>query len=183
MAKKKPVNAQIEAYRQEREASWTEAVRIKVRMDEAIADGYEWLKNRTLELESEIKHLPPEQILFRAANYQASAEWLLLFDDLMNQARQHTQTELDLTRTSAQLHNSLKAAQKAGEAHKENRASKDDVFRWCDENHHLYPKDKDGMASAIAGKVVPHKWRTVRDWITAWSKEKKLRAAGTQDSK
>jgi hypothetical protein len=74
------------------------------------------------------------------------------------------------------------ASVKALKSHKENHDLKEDVFNWCDEHHHQYPKDKDGMATAIAGKVVPLKWRTVRDWITDWAKDRKLRSAGRQDS-
>jgi hypothetical protein len=59
--------------------------------------------------------------------------------------------------------------------HAENRAMKQDVFRWCDE-HLSGSLSMDAAASRIAGSVVPAAWRTVRDWIGEW---KKLRAAGT----
>lgn len=59
--------------------------------------------------------------------------------------------------------------------HKENRSCKKQVFKWLDENMHLY-KSMDDAASAIAGKLVPMKFRTVRQWLTEW---KKLRSAGT----
>lgn len=59
--------------------------------------------------------------------------------------------------------------------HAENRAMKQDVFRWCDE-HMTVQLSMDAAASRVAGTVVPAAWRTVRDWITEW---KKLRSAGT----
>lgn len=58
--------------------------------------------------------------------------------------------------------------------HTENRAAKADVFRWLD-THGATFKSKDAVAEAIAGKVVPYKFRTVRDWVNDWEK---LRSAG-----
>ena len=63
----------------------------------------------------------------------------------------------------------------AAKAHAENRAMKNDVFTWCD-NHMAEYRSMDAAASAVAGKLVPMTWRTVRDWMTAW---KKVRSAGT----
>lgn len=59
--------------------------------------------------------------------------------------------------------------------HKENHAAKEDVFKWLDENMQSY-KSMDDAALAIAEKVVPMKFRTVRQWLTEW---KKIRSAGT----
>jgi len=63
----------------------------------------------------------------------------------------------------------------AAARHSENRAMKQDVFRWCDANMASVPS-MDAAASRVAGIVVPAAWRTVRDWMTEW---KKLRSAGT----
>ncbi|MDH1379321.1 hypothetical protein N5J07_07600 [Comamonas aquatica] len=63
----------------------------------------------------------------------------------------------------------------ANARHKENRDSKADVFEWLDKHMHEY-KSMDDAAFAIAEKVVPMKFRTVRQWLTEW---KKLRSAGT----
>jgi hypothetical protein len=52
---------------------------------------------------------------------------------------------------------------------------KADVFAWLDANMSKF-ESMDEAAGEIAGKLVPIKWRTARDWITAWKKE---RAAGT----
>ncbi len=59
--------------------------------------------------------------------------------------------------------------------HTENRNMKADVFAWLDANMSKF-ESMDEAAGEIAGKLVPIKWRTARDWITAWKKE---RAAGT----
>ena len=52
---------------------------------------------------------------------------------------------------------------------------KSDVFTWLDSNRAKF-KNKSDAAEAIAGKVVPIKYRTAYDWIGAWEK---LRSAGT----
>lgn len=59
-------------------------------------------------------------------------------------------------------------------AHAENRANKAMVFEWCDQNMHKY-KSMDRAAEAVANVIVPHPFRTVRDWIGQW---KKLRSPG-----
>ena len=64
---------------------------------------------------------------------------------------------------------------RAGLAHKEHRAMKAEVFTWLDSNMTNH-KSMDSAAEAIAGKVVPIKFRTARSWVTDW---KKLRFAGT----
>lgn len=63
----------------------------------------------------------------------------------------------------------------AAVTHAENRAMKATVLDWCDKN---MPKHKsmDAAAEAVAGKLVPVKFRTARDWIGEW---KKLRSSGT----
>ena len=73
-------------------------------------------------------------------------------------------------------HNPMKAFSLLGAAAKnaENRAMKNDVFAWLDKN--MTNQSMDSAALDIAGKIVPMKFRTVRDWITEW---KKLRSAGT----
>lgn len=58
--------------------------------------------------------------------------------------------------------------------HVENRAMKQDVFKWLDANMDRFPS-MDSAAEAIAKGVVPAKFRTARDWVGEW---KKIRAAG-----
>lgn len=70
---------------------------------------------------------------------------------------------------------SAKASQRANLGHAENRAMKQEVFVWLDQNMKLF-KSMDAAASAVAGKVAPIKWRTARDWVGEW---KKVRSAGT----
>ncbi len=59
--------------------------------------------------------------------------------------------------------------------HAENRALKEDVFAWCDAHMEAFNGSMDDAALAIANKVVPIKFRTVRAHMTEW---KKLRSAG-----
>lgn len=59
--------------------------------------------------------------------------------------------------------------------HAENHSLRDTVYLWVDEN--IKPgMALDSAASEVAGKIVPLKWRTVRDHLTEW---KKLRSAST----
>jgi hypothetical protein len=59
------------------------------------------------------------------------------------------------------------ASKRAGKAHKENRAMKEQARAWWRDNNHLY-NSKDGAAEVIAGKVVPVKFRTARRWLDDW---------------
>lgn len=68
------------------------------------------------------------------------------------------------------------AAMKAGKRHEENRSMKAQAFEWIDANAAQF-KSLDGMAAAIAGKVLPVAFRTARKWV---GEHKKLRAAGTE---
>ncbi len=61
--------------------------------------------------------------------------------------------------------------------HKENRKMKSDVFDFLDKEMHKF-KSMDAAAEAIAGIEVPMKFRTVRDWVGDWKREK-LRSTGT----
>lgn len=58
--------------------------------------------------------------------------------------------------------------------HRESRSMREQVFVWLDDHMSRF-SSMDAAADAIAGKVVPVKWRTARDWIGQW---KKLRSAG-----
>lgn len=57
----------------------------------------------------------------------------------------------------------------ADAAHAENRAMKKTVFEWCDVHISEF-KSMDSAASAVAGKIVPVTFRTVRSWIATWKK-------------
>ena len=63
----------------------------------------------------------------------------------------------------------------ADKRYAEHRAMKADVFKWLDEHLKTY-KSLDSAAEAIAGKIVPIKFRTAREWVGAY---KKLRSTGT----
>lgn len=70
----------------------------------------------------------------------------------------------------------LSLAKKGAKArHKENHQTKDFVFAWLDNNMEKY-KSMDDAAHYISEKLVPMKFRTVRQWLTEW---KKLRSAST----
>lgn len=59
---------------------------------------------------------------------------------------------------------SQRARSAALSRHKENRQMRCDVLEWMETNGKRYPS-KDAAAEAIAGKVVPLKFRTVRNWL------------------
>lgn len=70
----------------------------------------------------------------------------------------------------------LSLAKKGAKArHRENHQTKDFVFAWLDSNMEKY-KSMDDAAHYISEKMVPMKFRTVRQWLTEW---KKLRSAST----
>ena len=64
------------------------------------------------------------------------------------------------------LNNAVKAKQSAAaiKRHQEHYQMKADVFDWLGSNMHNY-KSMDATAEAIAGKVVPLAFRTVRKWV------------------
>lgn len=53
--------------------------------------------------------------------------------------------------------------------HRENHDMKRQVFAWLDQNFTRF-KSMDSAAEAIAGNVVPVKFRTARDWIGQWKR-------------
>lgn len=56
--------------------------------------------------------------------------------------------------------------------HKENHDMKQEVFSWCNSNFRNY-KSMDAAASAIIElKLVPVVFRTVRDWVGEWKKQR-----------
>jgi hypothetical protein len=66
---------------------------------------------------------------------------------------------------------SNRARLKAGKRHAEHREMKREVFDWLDQNMPNF-SSMDAAAEAIAGKLVPIKWRTARDWVALWKKER-----------
>ena len=66
-----------------------------------------------------------------------------------------------------------KARNSAAASHAKDRAHKEQVFAWCDENMHRF-KRMDDAAIDIAETFVPNPFSTVRGWMTDW---KKLRSA------
>ena len=74
------------------------------------------------------------------------------------------------------LQNSIKAKQSAAaiKRHQEHYAMKVDVFSWLDVNMHTF-KSMDATAEAIAGKIVPLAFRTVRKWVKEY---KDMQSAG-----
>jgi hypothetical protein len=58
--------------------------------------------------------------------------------------------------------------------HAETRAMRDEVWRWCDAHMSQY-RSMDAAAAAIAGKLVPVTFRTVRGWIGEWRNRQSAR--------
>ena len=68
-------------------------------------------------------------------------------------------------------------AKKGSDAtHVANRADKERVFAWCDENMNRFTS-MDAAAFDIAETFVPQKFRAVRKWMTDWNR---LRSTGTE---
>lgn len=63
----------------------------------------------------------------------------------------------------------------AAARHKENRDMKNEAFAWLNLNRERF-SSLDSAAEAIAGSVLPVKFRTAREWVGQW---KKLQSAGT----
>jgi hypothetical protein len=64
---------------------------------------------------------------------------------------------------------SRQARQAAHERHRENRDMKRHVWLWCDSNLSGF-RSTDAAAEAIAGKIVPVRFRTVRSWISEYKR-------------
>lgn len=112
-----------------------------------------------------VEALKAEQNSSRAWYYvQMANRWLGVFQCLFIMSSQRARMSLyDFARKGA-------AAR-----HAENWSCKETVFQWCDENMAKH-KSMNAAAEAVANKLVPYGYRTVRDWMTEW---KKLRPPGT----
>ena len=103
------------------------------------------------------------------------------YESWVQSVNEHIRTSIDmdammeiirLYRESAVKNTAIRNALKR---HTENHALRDAVYSWADANI-KQGKSLDDAASDVAGKVVPLKWRTVREHLTQW---KKLRSAST----
>lgn len=100
--------------------------------------------------------------------------WADSLDDAIRQNLNHQTIGAFVSLVLKHGESSAQAA-RAVARHAENHAMKQEVFEWLNANMARYPS-MDAAADDIAGKVVPVKWRTARDWVALW---KKLRSAGT----
>ena len=103
------------------------------------------------------------------------------FENWVQSINEHIRTSLDFDAMLEVLHLYKESVAKnqalwsALKRHTENHALRDAVYVWADQN--IKPgMALDSAASDVAGKVVPLKWRTVREHLTEW---KKLRSAST----
>ncbi len=98
-------------------------------------------------------------------------------DDVNEAIREHLNHETLGSFVEIVIDAGASAAQaaRATVRHSENHAMKKEVFDWLDVNM-VNHSSMDDAAEAIAGKVVPVKWRTARDWVSQW---KAVRSAGT----
>jgi hypothetical protein len=140
------------------------------------------LKNRFAELKSEYADMPTERLLEEFAIAQAYLEFQLRMREHLEQSLLKAAQGLGLLHIVGEQAITEHASDRATRGHAETHDAKRDVFQWCDRHHHEYPRNMNGMATAIAGIVVPYKWDTVRAWITEWKKERKLGAASKPDS-
>lgn len=141
--------------------------------------------NRAIEIKNECANMPRERLLEEFAFTQAAREIQGLSYDHLKAALVKASQGLGLLNVVGQQAISDQASEKAMNRHAPNHDAKQLVFKWCDEHHHKYPRNMDGMATAITESkplLVEQQWRTVRDWITVWAKDRKLRSAGRPDS-
>ncbi len=124
--------------------------------------------------------LPLPQTVERVYKELSPPNWEMLFwmhafvETLQESAKETTALEAQLA-SAGQRAISERQRNLANRRHEENRAMKADVFAWLDTNMANY-KSLDKAAEAMAGKIVPLAFRTVRDWVGEW---KKLRSTGT----
>jgi len=78
-----------------------------------------------------------------------------------------------------QFHTKIAQSIKANKAHVEHHAMRDDIYKWLDANK-TSGMTLDDAALAMAQKIIPLKFRAVREHCTAWNKlqKEKLRSAG-----
>lgn len=91
----------------------------------------------------------------------ASAQAASMFAGFLMGMSGHTPEKIEKILAGMKSEQARAAADKR---HKEHRAIRDDVRAHYMENKHLY-KSKDDAAAAIAGKIVPLSFRTVRDYL------------------
>ena len=141
-----------------------------------------------------VRELAVTKLLLRYA--ETTAAYRSEAFSALEQSIQTAQESVTLLETERQLNETLKEQQsklinllpkvfKAGEKslskrgvnarHNENRAMKQEVFAWLDTNFSTCTS-MDDAAEKMAGKLVPCRFRTVRDWVGEW---KKLRSTGT----
>ena len=106
-----------------------------------------------------------------------SKPWIRDFEEVNSISKRILITIIEICKSKSSLSIHSMAKKGADARHKENRDCRADVFKWADKNMTAY-KSMDAAALAIAEKLVPQKFRAVRQWLTAWKKLQKLRSAG-----
>lgn len=66
-------------------------------------------------------------------------------------------------------HEKIKQTARSHIRHAENRAMKQEVFKWLDDNMQNY-KSMEAAATAITGGIAPIAWSTARRWVSEWKK-------------
>ena len=77
---------------------------------------------------------------------------------------------------------SRQAKQAANERHRENRSMKQQVWLWCDKHLSTFPS-MDSAAEAIAGKIVPIRFRTARSWVSEYKRRSAVCVQTAQSTK
>ncbi|QQN72073.1 hypothetical protein [Comamonas testosteroni] len=105
-----------------------------------------------------------------------STPWVI--KDVNELSKRVFMTQIEIYKSTSSISSYSMAKKGADARHKENRDCRADVFKWADKNMKSY-KSMDAAALAIAEKLVPQKFRAVRQWLTDWKKLQKLRSTGT----
>ena len=106
----------------------------------------------------------------------AKASWPAWMDECLRRDLDHKSINF-FVQYVLEFYEKSVQAEKASVGHAENHAMRDQIFEWLD-THKTPAMSLGDAATALAGKVVPLKWSTVREHCTSWNK---LRSAGTPE--
>ena len=90
--------------------------------------------------------------------------------NLQTQIHQMAKATDDLAETKAKQRVSDAATKAAKKRHAESRSIKNDVLAWYAEHMHEYPSMEAAAGAVVEKKLVPMKFRTIRNWIAEYRK-------------
>jgi hypothetical protein len=110
-----------------------------------------------LELDNLLSELAFRGNLWRSMRYQSALyHWVTMVHAFIRERLIRSQSDVAFAAANAR--------------HAENRAMKEEVWKWYEANEQSY-RSMDAAAEAIAGKLVPVAFRTARAWIGEYRKK------------